>query len=317
VLRLAAVVRKLSPHVVQTWMYHADLLGGLAAKVDSRARVVWGIHNGTLDPRTIRRTTRLTVAACARLSRFVPDRIVCVSRAAAALHVAAGYAPSKVVVIPNGFDLMKFQPDPSARRAVRAEVGLAEGAIVIGMVARVAPEKDHETFLGAAQELARRTPQARFVLCGEGATAENGSLVRSIAEHGLLDRVLLLGRRDDVERVLNAFDVATLSSHTEAFPLAVGEAMASGVPCVVTNVGDCAFVVGDTGRVVPPRDPQALAAGWEELVRRGPESRRLLGLAARNRIEARFGIRRIAAEYAALYRRVLDEAAAKPAPARG
>jgi glycosyltransferase involved in cell wall biosynthesis len=308
---LGRVIRASRPDVIQTWMYHADLLGGLAAKATSRARIVWGIHHTTLD-RTSRWTTRATVAACARLSHVVPDAIVCVSRAARELHVDAGYAPDKFVVIPNGFDLSEFRTDPGWRRALRGELGVAPEAVLIGMVGRVAPQKDQANFVRAAGVLARRAPEARFLLCGEGASWSNEALAREIREQGLAERFLLLGRRDDVQRVMNALDVMTLSSaFGEAFPLVIGEAMACRVPCVVTDVGDSAFLVGDTGRVVPPRDPEALARGLEDLLHLGPEGRARLGEAARQRIQTRFGLAKVASEYADVYRRVAG------APSRG
>ena len=303
-LRLAALVRAARPDVVQTWLYHADLLGGLAAKLAGGARIFWGIHNATLDP-TVRRTTRWTAAGCARLSRWIPDAIVTVSRAARDLHVAAGYDPGKFVFIPNGFDVTLFRPDAAARREVREELGLAPGDLVVGLPARLDPQKDHLNFVRAAALLAQRRPEVRFLLCGEGVTRGNLELVRAIAERGVLDRFLLLGRRSDMPRIMNALDVCTLSSAGEAFPLAIGEAMACGVPCVVTDVGDCAYLVGDTGRVVPPRDAEALARAWETLVRLDLDGRRRLGLAARERIVAEFALPRIAEQYAALYRGAL------------
>jgi glycosyltransferase involved in cell wall biosynthesis len=306
VLRLAGLIRELRPHVVQTWLYHADLIGGVAARLAGGCRVFWGIHNSTLDATHTRRTTRWTVAVCARLSRAVPDGVVSVSRAARDLHVAAGYDARKFTVIPNGFDLARFRPDPGARHAARAELGLPEEAVVVGLVARLDPQKDHRNFIRAAALLASRRPHARFLLCGEGAAPGNGELVREIAEHGLLDRFLLLGRRSDVPRIMNALDVGTLSSaFGEAFPLAIGEAMACGVPCVVTDLGDSAYLVGDTGRVVPPRDPGALARAWEALVDAGPEGRHALGRAARDRVADRFGLPRVVDAYAQLYRSAL------------
>jgi glycosyltransferase involved in cell wall biosynthesis len=302
VLRLAALIRAAHPDVVQTWLYHADLLGGLAAKLAGGARIFWGIHNNSLDAAHVRRTTSWTAAVCARLSHWLPDAIVSVSQAARELHIGAGYDASKFVFIPNGFDVTRFRPDPAARREVRDELGLARDAIVIGLMARVDPQKDHPNFLHAAALLAPRAPGVRFVLCGEGVTPENEELVGALRAHGLLGRALLLGLRSDVPRVLNALDVCTLSSASEAFPMAIGEAMACGVPCAVTDVGDCAYLVGDTGRVAPPRDPEALAAAWESLVLLEPEGRRRLGLAARARIVAHFSLPRIAEAYAALYR---------------
>ncbi len=315
VLRLAALIRASRPDVVQTWMYHADLLGGLAAKLANGPRIFWGIHNSTLDKTHSRRTTRWTVDVCARLSRWIPDAIVTVSQASRDLHVAAGYDPLKFVFIPNGFDVTLFRPDPAARHEVREELGLAEGDLAIGLIARVDPQKDHGNFFRAAALLANRRPAARFVLCGEGATERNQELVRAMSEHGLLERVLLLGLRSDIPRVLNGLDICTLSSaYGEAFPLAIGEAMACGIPCVVTDIGDCAFLVGDTGRVVPPRDPEALARAWDGLIRLDPDGRRRLGLAARERIAAHFSLPRIAEAYAALYRRVLGPTVASGAP---
>jgi glycosyltransferase involved in cell wall biosynthesis len=313
VLRLASRIRELRPHVVQTWLYHADLIGGVAARLAGGTRVFWGIHNSTLDPTHTRRTTRWTVAACAILSRVVPDGVVCVSRAARDLHVSAGYDPRRFAVIPNGFDLARFRPDPAARREARTELGLAEGAMVIGLVARVDPQKDHRSFVRAAALLASRRPHVRFLLCGEGASADNLELVRDLAEHRLLERFLLLGRRSDMPRIMNALDVGTLSSaFGEAFPLAIGEAMACGVPCAVTDLGDSAYLVGDTGRVVPPRDPEALARAWEALADAGPEGRRALGRAARDRVAARFSLPQVADAYARLYRRALGWAEDHP-----
>jgi len=312
-VRLAAFIRASRPDVVQTWLYHADLLGGLAAKLAGGPRIFWGLHNSTLDPTHTRRTTRWTASVCAKVSRWIPDGIVTVSMTARDLHVAAGYDPGKFVLIPNGFDVTTFRTDPALRREARAEFGLPEGAFAVGMVARLDPQKDHANFIRAAALLARRVTDARFVLCGLGAEPENADLARALAEQGVRDRFHLIGRRNDVPRVMNALDVCTLSSSFgEAFPLAIGEAMSCGVPCVVTDVGDSAHLVGDTGRVVPPRDPAALAGAWETVARLEPGARQRLGLAARERIAQYFALPRIVERYADLYRRAL--ASALPAP---
>jgi glycosyltransferase involved in cell wall biosynthesis len=305
ILRLAGIIRELRPALVQAWMYHANLIGGIAATMTGTVRTVWGIHSCVLEPQRARWTTRWTVALCARLSHWLPDRIVAVSRTSRDQHVASGYDAGKFVVIPNGFELDQYRPDPDCRREARRELGVDPDSVLIGLVARMDPVKDHLNFVRAAAFLAGRQPHVRFLLCGEG-TAADESLVRAIGDAGLSGRFLLLGRRDDVPRIMTSLDVATLCSAAgEAFPLAVGEAMACGVPCVVTDVGDCAYLVGETGRVVPPRHPEALAGAWEELVRLGPEGRRHLGLQARQRIEAHFSLPQTAAEYAAVYRDVL------------
>jgi len=309
-VRLVQYIKQTRPAVVQTWMYHANLLGGLAARLAGDAKVVWGIHSGALNPAQTRRTTLWIVALCAKLSHWIPDRIVAVSRTSRNHHVATGYDARKFIVLPNGFDLKQYKPDPDARREVRKELDLDPEAVVIGLIARIDPVKDHLNFVRAAALLGKRQPRARFLLCGDGTTPANRELFAAIRETGLLDRFRLLGRRDDVPRIMNSLDVGTLcSSSGEAFPLVVGEAMACGVPCVVTDLGDCAHIVGDTGRVVPPRNPEALARAWEDLVRLGPEDRRRLGLEARHRIETRFSLSRVAAQYAAVYRGVLGTSA--------
>lgn len=304
-LSLARLLRDWRPDVVQTWMYHADLVGGIAARLAGHAKVVWGIHASRLDADITRWTTFATLRACALLAGRVPDEIICVSQTSRDFHLQRGYPARKLLVVPNGFDLASCKPDPSVRRAVRRDLEVSDETVLVGLVARVHPQKDHRTFIRAAQLLSRRHPEVRFLLCGSGATPDNDALVGTIVDHGVCDRFLLLGARDDVPRLLNGLDIAALSSMCgEAFPLAIGEAMASGVPCAVTDVGDSASLVGDTGRVVPPRDAAALATAIEELVTLGPDGRRQLGASARARIEAHYALPQIAARYSDVYRHV-------------
>jgi glycosyltransferase involved in cell wall biosynthesis len=313
VARLVKIIAELRPDVVQTWMYHANLIGGLAAKMAGGPRIVWSIHNSTLDPATTHRTTRWIDALCSRLSSRIPGAIVSVSFASRDLRVRAGYDPRKFVIIPNGFDLTQHRPIGESRRRTRRDLGVDDASVLVGLVARVHPQKDHRNFVRAAGLLSKRRPEVRFLLCGGAGFAGGGDtspanreLVGTIAQEGLLDRFFLLGQRDDVPAIMNALDIGTLSSsYGEAFPLVIGEAMACGVPCVVTDVGDSGYLVGNTGRVVPPRDPVALARAWEDLIDLGPSGRLRLGQTARARIEAHFGLRHVVAEYRALYRRLL------------
>jgi len=314
VVTLARAIRVFQPDVIQTWMYHADLLGGLAARAAADAPVAWGIRHTDLDPAgTSARTrkvmtacarlsrgtsarTRKVMTACARLSRSVPTRIVCNSHAALRVHAEIGYDATKMIVIPNGFDLERFRPDAEAGRSVRAELGVDEDAVLIGAVGRYHPQKDHATFVQAAALLARRHPEVRFVLCGLHVDPENADLAELIDEGGIGDRIHLLGRRDDVPRILTAFDVATSSS-------AYGEAF----PRVATDVGDSAIIVGATGRIVPPRNPDALAATWSEMLSLTHERRKELGGAARGRIAENYEIHDIGERFARLYRELVGE----------
>lgn len=309
-LRLAALLRRLRPDVVQTWMYHADLAGGLAARLAGGPPVAWNLRHSNLDPALNGRGTLRAVRACAALSGRLPAAIVCGSEAARGAHLQAGYAAAGMVVIANGFDLDAFRPDAEARRAVRAELGLCGGEAVVGIVGRFHEQKDHGTFVRAAGRVAERHPGACFVLCGEGVDAGNRQLAEWIARTGHAGRFLLLGVRDDPARVMAAFDVAVSSSAGEGFPNAVGEAMACGVPCVVTDVGDSALLVGDTGVVVPPGDPDALAAGMLELLEMPAAARGALGCRARQRVQERYSVGLAADRYESLYRELAGGGAA-------
>jgi glycosyltransferase involved in cell wall biosynthesis len=305
-LRLAREIRRVRPDVIQTWMYHADLLGGLAALLAGRPPVVWGIRHSTLDASATRRRTIWTARLCARLSSRVPTRITCCSETGRRVHVQLGYQAEKMQVIPNGFDLSRFQPEAEARVSLRQELALPGETPLIGLIARFAPEKDHANFIRAAGRLAQRCPDVHFVLCGRGVTPENSALAAQIDSEGLAERCHLLGDRDDVPRLTPAFDLATCSSSSESFPQILGEAMACGVPCVTTDVGDAALIVGETGRVVPSRDPEALANAWGDLLDAGADERQRLGQLARDRIGEQFAIDDVVARYHTLYRELAD-----------
>lgn len=299
--RLAGWLRAARPDVVQTWMYHADLIGGMAARL-AGVPVVWGVHHTDLPAHATKLGTRLTAAACARLSGLVPSAIVCCSQATHDAHAALGYAANKLTVIPNAFDLDAFQPSAAARESVRNELGLEAGALLLGQFGRFHPQKDHRTFLEAAGRLAARMPHVHFLLAGDDMTDRNAELAEAKRALGLQGRLHLLGRRDDVPRLMAALDLATLSSaFGEGLPLVVGEAMACAVPCVVTDVGDAARVVGDTGLVVLPGQPAALAEAWEALLSAEPATRRARGEAARQRVASHYHLPTLIARYEALH----------------
>ena len=311
--RLARWLRADRPDVMQTWMYHADLLGALAARLAGRTPISWGIHHSDLSAEANRRRTLLTVRACAPISRWLPAKIVCCSEASRSVHAAVGYAAEKMVVIPNGIDPDLFRPDPHARAAVRSQLGLPADAPVIGLVGRFHPYKDHDNFFRAARLLHRRHPEAWFVLCGNGVTWDNPQLVRWIDSAEVRERCRLLGMRDDLPDLNNGFDIASLSSMGEAFPNVVLEAMACGVPCVVTDVGDAARMVGDTGTVVPRRDPRALAEAWSAMLRMDRADRAGLGAAARQRVLDEFSLARAVARYEHLFAELAGRDGTQPA----
>lgn len=300
--RLVRLLKRLKPDVVHTWMYHADLLGGLAARLAGVSAVGWCIRNSNLDKEKTKFSTRAVVGLCATISKWVPSRILSCSEKARQVHVACGYLAEKMLVVPNGFDLSKFKPDLDARFRVRAELGITDQTPLVGLIGRFDPQKNHAGFFEAAGVLHRHMPQVHFVLAGEGIDMSNAALMQVITQKGLLNNTHVLGLRNDIPALMAALDVlASSSSYGEAFPNVLGEAMACGVPCAVTDVGDSAYIVGDTGHVVATGDMAGLAHALAGLLQLPTAERLALGAAARTRVETNFEIGHIARQYENFY----------------
>lgn len=314
--KLWRLLHAIRPAILQTWLYHADLLGLIFGKLAGIRNICWNIRCSYLDLGKYRLSTKWTIRLCSLLSSF-PQAIITNSRAAQEFHVHLDYKAKRWELIPNGFDLNKFKPDEQAKQRLLAELGLADNqktenreqetleknqnrVLLIGFVARYDPMKDHSTFIKAACLLVQERRDVHFILAGRDVKWENGLLARQIPDVWK-DHFLLLGERNDMENITAGLDIASSVSYGEGFPNTIGEAMSCGVPCVVTDVGDSAVIVGKTGRVVPARDPEALAIAWKELIDLGDEGRERLGLAARKRIRDHFELSEIARKYEAFY----------------
>ena len=258
-LRTRAAIRGAAPEVVYSFLGTANVVAAMLRPTLPRFRMVWSIRASDMDPRSYDWAFRLNYALECALSRFA-DLIISNSEAGRDYATAHGFPRERIEVVPNGIDTERFRPDPALRAAKRREWGLGEGQIAIGVLARLDPMKDHPTFLRAAALIAPRAPQVRFVCVGEGPEAYRKDLLALSEELGLADRVLWTGRSIEPVAALNAVDLyCSSSAFGEGFSNAIAEAMACGLPCVVTRVGDSALLVGDAGRAVPPRDPRALA----------------------------------------------------------
>ncbi|HVC37695.1 MAG TPA: glycosyltransferase [Gammaproteobacteria bacterium] len=304
---LRGIVREHAPDLIQGWMYHGNLGASLARWLaGASCPVVWNIRHSLDGWHRERAGLRAMIRLGGRFSESAV-RILFNSVAAARQHERFGYPRSKSIVIPNGFVCQRFRPDTDARLTTRRELGFGDDTVIIGMVARYHPVKDHATFLQAAKVLSEQTPQARFLLVGRHTGRDNPVLRRLLEKHGLAGRVLALGEREDIPALMNAMDICVSSSRAEGFPNAVGEAMACGVPCVVTEVGASAELVGDTGRTVPSHAPEPLAAALLELVHAGNAQRRQLGMAARERILRHYEWSTVLHRYADCYKDVLAQ----------
>ncbi len=304
--KLVQHLRAVKPDVVQTWMYHADLFGGVASRLAGCRNLVWGLRNSNLDERLTKRATLWVVRACAVVSSWLPSRILSCSTRAMAVHIAIGYRAEKIQIIPNGFDLGRFHPDIQARETVRLELGLASDTPLVGLMARYDPQKNHSGFIEAAALMHQLMPKLHFVLAGGAINDKNAALIEPLLAHGLDRHVHLLGRRDDMPRLMAALDVLASSSTGEAFPNVLGEAMACGVPCVVTDVGDSAEIVGDTGRVVQAGDMRDLAKQIIEVIRLPTLQKLDLASRARERVATHYEIGYVARLYAHFYNRLFE-----------
>jgi glycosyltransferase involved in cell wall biosynthesis len=287
--RLRSLVRETRPDVIHGYLVAANLVAAALRPWARGARIVWGVRASDMDLGRYDGFQEATFQVARHVSRCA-DVIVANSRAGARFHVHQGYPADRTVVVPNGVDTARFRPRPGCRVAVREELGLDPAAKVVGLVARLDPMKDHGTFLAAAALLARRRPEVRFVAVGGGVPGALESWRSRAAAAGVARAVRFVGPRLDPERVYPTLDVATsTSAFGEGFPNAVAEAMACGVPCVVTDVGDAGDIVGRPDRVVPPRTPEALARAWERVLDAADEDPESL----RRSIEERFSVARL------------------------
>lgn len=299
-IKLYKLIRQLKPDVVQTWMYHADLIGGIIARLAGVKNIVWGVHHTTLVKGESKRSTILIAKINALISSFIPRKIIYCAEKSRQVQESIGFRPKIGHVVPNGYNIDDFKPDLDAGMAFRQEVGLADEKFLIGHVGRYHPFKDYPTLVNAVSLLTKEKSALKVVMVGGDLTTDNTQLNQLIKDNICTERITLLGRRNDITAVMNGFDLFVLSSVSEAFPNVLNEAMACGTPCITTNVGDAAVIVGDTGWVVPPKNPQALAKAMLEAMgeqQDSPQAWQARKKACRERIVNNFSIKKMVEGY--------------------
>jgi len=302
--KLWSLIRNIRPDIIQTWMYHSDLIGGVIARLAGYNNVVWGIVNFNLDPSVAGRSTRWTAKLCALLSDIIPRRIISCSQKAITSHQEIGYSKKKFVNIPLGYDLAEFYYDGIAAAALRKAWGITDGTPVIGCVARWDHQKDHQNLLRAFGMISSEFPEVVCVLVGPWMDDQNEDLVALVNKiNGAENKIILAGRVDSIPNAMSALDLHILPSLGEAFPNVVAEAMACETPCIVTDVGDAAAIVNNTGWVVPPANSAALADKLRVALRNMyvKEDWQQRSIACRKRIEENYSMQRMIRSYKDLW----------------
>lgn len=263
-LRLCRVLRQEKPDIIHGYLFLENILAVVLKPLVPSAKIVWGVRNSAWDLNCYDWLFRLCFKVSCWMSRF-PDAIIANSHVGREYHLSLGYPHKTMHVIPNGVDASRFCPDPEARLRVRTEWGIGGHEILIGIVGRLAPMKDHPTFLRSAALLRREHGDVRFVCVGDGPSGYRKMLQELAETLGLTDCLMWIEAREDIPAVYNALDLIVSSSdHGEGTANVVAEAMACGVSCVVTDVGDAAWLVGETGEVVPPKNPLAMKQAMEK-----------------------------------------------------
>ena len=268
VLRFIKLLKSLQPDILYSFLPDANIAGLIVGRLSGVKRIVWGVRASNIDVSRYDWLARTSLRLSVLLSRF-PDIIIANSFAGLRFHKDIGYKTERMKVIPNGIDTKLFKPDHPSGFRLRDEWGIDEKTVLIGLVGRLDPMKDHTTFLQAVKIFDQKECSVRFVCIGDGKEPYKSEIHSLCRRLGLNGSIIWAGERCDMTAVYNSMDIVTSSSSFgEGFPNVIGEAMACGVPCVVTDVGDSAIIVGETGIVVPPEDPQALADGWRSMLKR-------------------------------------------------
>ena len=305
--KVVDLIKQAQPDLIQGWMYHGNLAAQFFNFISgNKTPVLWSIHHSLHDLPSEKSLTQAIIRFGSWSSKYV-SKVAYVSEKSKGQHQKLGYAVKNACVVPNGFDISKFQPSQEIRQKFRQELGIADDTFLIGSLARYHPMKDHANLLKAAKILLEQSPNTKFVLIGTNVDNDNSALTDLIAELGIGKSIYLLGQRRDIPEITPALDLlASSSAFGEAFPLVIGEAMACGVSCVVTDIGDSAWIIGDTGKAVPPKNPEALARAWQEAIDLDASAREEKSKSARNRIVEKFALDSIVNRYENIYQSVVS-----------
>lgn len=300
IMRLRRLLQQLQPDIVQTWMYHADFIGGLVARWCGYRNIIWGIRSTQVPINS--RLTGLLVKINARLSYLLPKKIVCVAQAALESHRQFGFDDKRMLVIGNGIDLDEFFKGMDSSLAVEKTMSLPR---IIGCVGRYHADKGQDLLVQSFAQLLPQQPDLRLMLIGRGCDSANQQLVALLKQLNLEHAVDLLGERQDIAALLHTMDIYCMPSRSEGFPNGLVEAMACGLPCVATDVGDARLLGDGVVQFVAPASVSELTRGLQQVLEISPAARLSLGQQAAQRIKQQYSIDVVRSQFEALYSLIL------------
>lgn len=298
IFKLYFLILRLKPDVVHTWLYHANLIGGICAKIAGIKKIYWSIHH---DYEYSNFIIMIEMKLLIFLSHLIPNKIIFCSDSSKKNHIKKGYKVAASEIIKNGVSTKTFQPNSTLRRKIRKNLKISDGCLLLGNISRYHPIKDHENLLKALSLLNENKVQFKCLLIGEGITSNNLRLVSRIRFYKLTDNVILFGKSYEISKVINSLDLNILSSKKESFPMVILEAMSSGVPCLSTNVGDAKSIIGATGWIVEVSDPYSLAHKITYISREREKLKDYSSL-AREKILNKYSLEKMISSYQKLYK---------------
>ena len=299
-IKLLFYIKSAKPNVIQTWMYHADVIGGIAAKILGVKKIIWGVHSTFLNPIETKSVTKIMVKTSTYLSYFIPNLIICCSETALNSHKKIGYCQNKLIIINNGVDINYFSPNSIERKLMRKKLNLGDDIFVIGMVARWHPVKDHETLFGAMHFIKNSNFKWKCILVGEGIINNNEKLNLLIDKYCLNEKVICMDSTKDISNIINALDLHILSSSSESFGNVTAEAMSCGIPCIMTDVGEAKNLLSGIGWIVKKNSPMYLADKITKVYQEFQqiEKWRIRKIKCRNKIVKTYNIEEMTRSYA-------------------
>jgi glycosyltransferase involved in cell wall biosynthesis len=301
---LIKFIRAKKPDIVQTWLYHANLIGGIVARITGVKVVIWGLR-GTAIPQSVFSIHSLIIRLGSFFSYFIPSSIVCNAKTVSEFHIKKGYCKNKIDIINNGFNLHK--ESMNKEKLLNKIDELDSNSLIIGTVGRYDKLKDYPNMINAFSIIMKDHPNVHLLMVGRGLDSSNSELISMLSNSIDISKVHLLGERSGISDYLSIMDIFCLSSRNEGFPNVVAEAMLMKIPCVVTDAGDAASLVSDIGILVPVEDHIKLALGLKYMIEIGNEKRKKIGELSHLHIKLNYSIEKNISQFGKLYMKLINE----------